>query len=151
VSESNGIDQASFIYKKKAQLKIDTESATALREIHAENDDAVPQIVTAHIVVHGPILDTKARRWKFRIGGRVESVDIGETNIASESLARGGVSVGDTYKVKIEMTERQTAAGAYTVDYRVKEVLQFIPGRGRIQGELPIEPPEDYDKGGRGL
>jgi hypothetical protein len=144
VSDTHGIDEATFIYNKQEQVKIDAHTANALREIQADSEDSVPQTFTAHIVVHGPILDPKSKRWKFKINNKVETIDIGETTIASDSMARGGISVGDTYKVKIEIIERKTASGAYVTDFKVKEVLSFLPGRPGVQAQfLPPGSPGD--------
>ena len=67
VSESYGITEASFIYDKKSQLTIDVDSARSLREAIADTDTVEPQTFTAHIVVHGPILDAKSKKWKFKL------------------------------------------------------------------------------------
>jgi acyl-CoA synthetase (AMP-forming)/AMP-acid ligase II len=148
VSESYGITEASFIYQKTPQLTIDPESARSLREATADTDTVEPQIFTAHIVVHGVTLDAKSKKWKFKLNNKIESVDIGESTIASDAMVRGGVFVGDTYKAKMEMIERKTASGAYVTDYKVKEVLEFIPGRRAEQVLLfpPAERGPDNEK-----
>jgi len=144
VSESYGITEQTFIYNNEPQLTIDTASARSLREATTDTDTVEPQIITAHIVVHGPILDTKARKWKFKLHNRVETIDIGESTIAADSMALGRVSVGDTYKVRLEMIERKNRSGAYVTDYKVKEVLEFIPGHRAEQSQL-FPPTEDSE------
>ena len=67
VADENGIEDAKIIYKGKEETTIDRETAKALRDIHADTDVSVPQIFTAHIRVHGPILDAKAKKWKFKL------------------------------------------------------------------------------------
>jgi hypothetical protein len=139
VSENNGIEEAVFIHEKKPQLKIDEETAKALRDVHADSDETEPQTFTAHIVIYGPILDLKAKKWKFKLANKVENIDISETHIAEDAFRRGGISVGDTYKVKLEMIERKTSGGAFVAEYKVKEVLGFIPGSGARQQNLNLE------------
>jgi hypothetical protein len=75
---------------------------------------------------------------EIQANNKIENIDIGESTIASDAMARGGVFVGDTYKAKIEMIERKTASGGYATDFKVKEVLEFIPGRRAEQ--VPLFP-----------
>src|SRR5206468_4136245 len=105
--------EAVFIRNKEQQLQIDQKTAKALHDVHADSDETEPQIFTAHIVTYGPILDAKAKKWKFKLGNKSENIDITETNIAQEALRRGGINVGDTYKVRLEMIERKTPTGAF--------------------------------------
>jgi hypothetical protein len=142
VSESYGITEQSFIYENKRQLTIDAASARALRVSTTDTDTVEPQIVTAHIVVHNCTLATKPKKWKFKFNNRVEIIDIGESTIAADVMARGGVSVGDTYKVRLEMIERKNSKGEYVTHYKVKEVLEFIPGHRAEQSQL-FPPTED--------
>ena len=141
MSEKNGIEEAVFIHNKKNQLKIDQETAKALRDVHADSDEAEPQSFTAHIVIYGPILDPKAKKWKFKLANKVGIIDISETSIAADVLQRGGITIGDTYKVKLEMIERKTPTGAFVAEYKVKEVLAFIPGSGARQQNLNLDVP----------
>jgi hypothetical protein len=136
ISEETGIHSATFIHDKKEHLKIDTESAAQLQEAHADSDETEPQIFTAHIVVYGVTLDPKSKHWKFKINNKVENLDISETKIAQEAVERGGVWVGDTYKVKVEMIERAMPNGGYKTDFKVKEVLEFRPGNRATQVTL---------------
>lgn len=136
VDTKNGINKATFIYQKKPQLQIDESTAREIRELHS--DEGEPQTFTAHIVIYGPILTDKAKKWKFRLTNKVEPIDISETHIAEDVLKRGEIRVGDTYKVKLQMTERKTKTGAFVADYKVKEVLEFIPGTGAQQQRLEI-------------
>lgn len=151
--EREGIDQAEFIYENKPQLKVDKPTAKKLRESCADSDQIEPQIFTAHIVPYGPILDPRAKKWKFKLNGRVENIDISATQIAADEITRGAVGVRDTWKVKIEMTERQMANGDYKPEFKVKEVLNFTPGTIAVQQTL-LAPPQtmppvpDSDTGG---
>ena len=91
----------------------------------------------------------KRRSGSSRLGNKVENIDISETNIAQEALRRGGINVGDTYKVRLEMIERKTPTGAFVADYKVKEALAFIPGSGVRQQTLDLKdssPSNDANK-----
>jgi hypothetical protein len=67
------------------------------------------------------------------MGDLITGIDISETSIAQDALKRGGAGVNDTYKVQIEMTERETPSGGYRMDYKVKKVHEFIPGQKSSQ------------------
>jgi hypothetical protein len=137
VSEANGINEAVFIHARKRQLQIDEKTAQTLQESVADSDQEVePQTFTAHIVVYGPVLDPKARKWRFRLGNKVEYIDISESDIAKQTLERGSIAVGDTYKVRLEMIERKTSTGGFTAEYKVKEVISFMPGHRERQEKL---------------
>lgn len=136
VSSATGIQEAVFIEGNREQLKIDEQMASALAQAKADSTEAAPQTFTAHIVVHTVTLDRRSKHWRFKLNNRVENIDISETRIAEEALARGGVNVGDTYKVKIEMIENEVMPGEYKTDYKIKEVLEFSPGIRRTQAPL---------------
>lgn len=136
VSSATGIQEAVFIEDSREQLKIDEAMASALSQAKVNSTEAAPQTFTAHIVVHTVTLDRRSKHWKFKLNNRVESVDISATRIAEEALARGGVNVGDTYKVKIEMIEKEVTPGEYKTDYKINEVLEFTPGLRRTQAPL---------------
>jgi hypothetical protein len=136
ISEQNGIDAATFIHDRKDQLKLDSELAAELQSVHADTEETKPQTFEAHIVAYGVTLDSKSKHWKFKLNNKVETLDISGTKIAQEAVDRGGVWVGDTYKVKIEMIERQMASGGYKTDFKVKEVIDFRQGERRTQVNL---------------
>jgi hypothetical protein len=138
VANELGINEAVFLYDNKETVKIDKTFAEDLQQSHADTEDNEPQTFTAHIVIYGPVLDPKAKHWKFKLNDRVESVDISRTKIAEKALARGGISIGDTYKVKMEMTEKKTRNGDYRADFAVKEVIEFIPGQHFKQTVMPL-------------
>ncbi len=136
VSEKNGIDEATFVHDKKEQLKVDKSLAKLLRGVHAQSDGSAPQPITAHIVIYAPIIDPSAKVWKFKLNKRVEKIDISETTIAADAIERGYFRVGDRYRVRLEVTERQTPRGNFKFDYKVKEVLDFKEGNPTFQQNL---------------
>jgi hypothetical protein len=136
VSETNGINEAVFIYNKQEHLKIDKALAENIKGLQADAGDPGPQIFTVRIVVHSPVLDTKSKHWKFKFNGHVQTVDIGQTTIAQDAIARGGINVGHTYTVKMEMEERTTKAGCFATDFTILEVLDFKPGQRATQNTM---------------
>jgi hypothetical protein len=86
-----------------------------------------PQPITAHLQVTRPDFDPDAKNWRFRYGDKTISVDISETSIAEDVRARGLVRIGDTWHVKMLVTEKRTAIGQFRNEYRVSEVLDFEP------------------------
>ena len=138
VSETNGIDEATFIHKGKDELKIDRDCAAELQKTYANSEESEPQTFTAHIVVYSPVLDKKGKKWKFKFNDRVELIDISETKIVEDAQQRGKVVWGDTYKVKMEMQEHKTRAGDFKIEYKVKEVIEFRPGDEQTQTVFPM-------------
>ena len=96
-----------------------------IAELDVESYD--PQMVTAHLQVSRPDFNPEAKKWRFRYGDKIISVDVSETNIPEQVRARGLVRIGDTWRVKMTITEKRTAAGHYRAEYKVVEVLEFLP------------------------
>lgn len=84
-----------------------------------------PQTVVAHLQVTRPDFDSESHVWRFRYGGKTISVDISETDIADQVRARGYVRIGDTWRVKLLVTEKRTASGQYRNEYKIAKVLEF--------------------------
>ncbi len=60
-------------------------------------------------------------------------------------MERGKVSIGDAFKVKMEMTERKTKRG-YRQDFKIIEVLEFLPTTLK-QAEIVWEKNSESKKG----
>ena len=85
-------------------------------------------ITTRHLVVYKPEFNEDAKRWSFLLDEKSINVDISKTTIAKDVFVRGGVRVGDTYKVKLEEEEHKTDTGQYRTIYKILKVLEFIKG-----------------------
>jgi hypothetical protein len=140
VANEIGIDEVAFLHNSKVALKIGKPEAEEIQKARADSEENPPQFFTAHIVVHAPVLDPKSKNWKFKLNGRIETINIEKTKIAEQSMERGGVNVGDTYKVKIKMVERKTKSGEFKTDFSVEDVLEFYPGTRLKQAPLIVEP-----------
>lgn len=84
--------------------------------------------MTAWLSPYSPVFDAKAQNWQFNYGREHVYVDISETSIASDALARGSSSSEDSYQVRLEVTtpiDRNGATGKPS--YKILEVLNFIP------------------------
>jgi hypothetical protein len=95
------------------------------------------EITTAWLNIYSPVFDASATKWRFRFGRDREYMDISETNIAEDALARGGAMVNDSYQVKLEITtpvDREGNPGRPS--YKILEVIKFIPGSSESQGSL---------------
>jgi hypothetical protein len=138
VSETNGIEEATFIHKGKDELKIDQDCAAELQKAYADSEESEPQPFSAHIVIYAPVLDKDSKKWRFKFNNRVETIDISETKIAEDARKRGKVVWGDTYHVKMEMREHKTRTGDFKIDYKVKEVIAFRPGDELTQTSFPL-------------
>lgn len=96
-----------------------------LREKEEESFD--PQSIIAHLQISRPDFEPQAKVWRFRYGEKTITVDISETDIAEQVRARGSVWLADTWRVRMLVTEKRTASGNYKNDYKISEVLEFIP------------------------
>ena len=135
VSEDNGIESAVFLEGKKRHLEIDQPTAKALQDTASDSPDLHAQVITAHVILYSPVMDEQSKKWKFKLNGKVESIDISETAIAQDALKRGHYNLGDTYKLKLELKERRTPKG-FVMDYKAKDVLEFFPGQTSHQQRM---------------
>lgn len=103
------------------------EAATSPPE--AIEDDVVTSTpITAWLSVYSPVYDEKADKWRFVFGAEHIYVDISETTIARDALARGGALADDTYQVRMEVTEPDEGDGRKgKASYKILKVLKFIP------------------------
>ena len=134
--KSLDIDCIKFKDEGGVQESVDKSDADAIigTELESKEEEIVkPQIVDARLTVHTLSFDTKPSKWKFKYGSEVISVDVSETDIPEETIKRGYASVGDNYKVKLEITERKTETGGYVNDYKIIEVLGFAPGPPQLK------------------
>ena len=83
------------------------------------------KITVEDLTVHKPQLDGGAEKWHFRLGKKSINVDISETTIAKDAIVRGGVRVGDRYKVKLETKIYGEGRVRKRQRYKILEVLEF--------------------------
>lgn len=103
-------------------------SCNKLLEEAGEEKEQV-EVTTAWIVPHAVTFDPKATGWRFRLGREVVPIDISETRIAQDAVARGAVMVEDSYQVKLQVTTPIPKKGKPgKSSYKVLEVIKFIPG-----------------------
>lgn len=69
---------------------------------------------------------------RFRYGDETISADISDTEIADQVRARGILGLADTWRVRMLVTEKRTANGNYKNEYKIAEVLEFIPALDRV-------------------
>ena len=129
--QKTGIDKIEFKEKGEIYECITKEEANAIIETETETEDEGKirsQIIDALLTVYTPTFDIEKKKWWFKHGDTPINVDISDTGISEETLKRGYVVVGDAYTVKLEITQRKTGMGKYVNDYKIKEILKFIPG-----------------------
>ena len=136
--EDEGYERLEFLSGGEVTESFDREEALEVLKMPdsppgSENEE--PQELVAWITVHSPILRRDARTWRFIYNGLVTSMDISETNIVAEALERG-VNFGDSYRVKLEITQMEREPGNFTAKYKIKEVLDFRQGYGDAQETL---------------
>jgi hypothetical protein len=128
-----GIDSLQFNPESLARgeliTKTDADAIIAgraqLRDFEEETFE--PQSIVAHLQVSRPDFEPQAHIWRFRYGDKTVSVDITDTDIAEQIRARGSIGLADTWRVRMLVTEKRTASGNYKNEYKVAEVLEFIP------------------------
>ncbi len=132
-----GIDSVE-LGEKGSSSRITKDDYNGLQDDDVENEEEesfAPNITTEHLLVHKPVLDHNTHLWGFsRADKNIPkniTVDISKTKIAAETMTRGGVEVGDTYKVELEETKHKTDAGNYSTKYKILEVLDFRPAGKR--------------------
>lgn len=89
------------------------------------DEELEPQTIIGHIVIHGLTFDSNAKKWDFKYNNSVESIDISDVEIASLIVARGKVSIGDAFKVKMEVVEKKTKTG-YKNTFKAVELIEAI-------------------------
>lgn len=128
-----GIDSLQFNPENPAKgtviTKADAEAIVVgraeLKEAEEESFD--PQSIVAHLQISRPDFEPQAHIWRFRYGDKTISVDISETGIAEQVRARGSVGIADTWRVRMLVTEKRMTGGKYKNEYKISEVLDFIP------------------------
>jgi hypothetical protein len=115
------------------EIAISKDEASAIAATNAEDIKAPttddPQTLTAWITVYAPVYDAKAPKWRFKFGNSVEYMDITETEIASQAIARGGAMMDDAYRVHLELRQQHLPGGDIRNSYKIKEVLDFKAAR----------------------
>lgn len=90
-----------------------------------EEPEPEPDVTTAWLSVYAPVYDEKADKWRFKLGTETVYVDISETTIARDALARGGALASDSYQVRLEVSyPSEDRRGKPT--YKILEVLNFV-------------------------
>ena len=137
------MDYVEFRDRGEPISRINKDEASEIMEgIELERGGIPPQVIQARLTTHRPALDTTTRKWRFWHGGQSISVDISETNIAKNALARGFVSPSDAYLVDLEIVERMTSAGNYVNEYKALKVKEFRAGMFQIDAFDQILPTE---------
>lgn len=123
-------DFTAYVDKKSAGLSVTKEEAR-------EFDYEVPEPKTveptedepfeAILRVYSPVYDLKAGRWRFWIGDKHHYMDVSESNIRRVVWDNGGALVEDRFRVMIKLIKSEDSNGNPVTDYKVLDVLEFIP------------------------
>ncbi|ANW04084.1 hypothetical protein [Bradyrhizobium icense] len=148
-----GIDTLQFNPESASRGEVITKSdADAIisgrAELQAQEEETFePQPIVAHLQVSRPDFEPKAHIWRFRYGDKTISVDISETEIAKQVRARGSVGLADTWRVRMLVTEKRTAGGNYKNEYKIAEVLDFIPAPRQAAFRFISDDEDDVSEG----
>jgi hypothetical protein len=142
---TNGIQNISFMPERGSDTKETFNSNDAISivrsfEISEDTDVATDEEdeppVTAWLRPVSPDFDQNNHKWVFLYLGKRITVDISETNILQNAILRGYVAIFDLYKVKMSIRSHTTKSGQQRFDYKIDEVLDFVPAE--TQGILPF-------------
>jgi hypothetical protein len=117
------------------------EGRAQLRELEEETFE--PQTITAHLQVSRPDFEERSHIWRFRYGDKTIPVDIADTNIAAGIRARGSIGLADTWRVRMTVTEKRTTGGNYKNEFKITEVLDFIPAPRQFTLRLNSDDDDD--------
>jgi hypothetical protein len=85
-----------------------------------------PQTIEAVLQILAPVYTLDAQSWRFWYGEQAITADIADTDMAARAMTRGGVAVGDSYKVKLEITQYATPTKQIRNSYKIVEIQDFI-------------------------
>jgi len=123
-----GYNKLEFEYKKKVTEEVSKKEANDIMSIDVglmEELEEEPQEIIALVKVYSPVYDIDASVWRFKYGDKHEYMDVSETEIVKKAIERGGTSVDDIYRVRLEITQVTTPAWKIKNRYKIKEVLEF--------------------------
>ncbi|MBA3755082.1 MAG: hypothetical protein H0X02_02120 [Nitrosomonas sp.] len=123
-------DHVESITKTEAAAIMDFEPSFTTSQI----DDA--QIINAWVTAYSPVYDKDKTKWRFRLGDAIVNMDISETDIAERAINRGGALMHDAYYVRLELRQEHKSNNKITTEYKIKEVLEFRPGRIEFQRDI---------------
>jgi len=127
----DGIESFAAYVKDRATELIVTKEDAREFDYEIQEIDEIPtdtdEPVEAVLRVYSPVYDLKANRWRFWLGKNHHYMDISESGISQFVLNNGGALVEDRFRVMLQATEREDDAGKTVTDYKVLEVLEFIP------------------------
>ena len=125
---AGGYEDVEFEARSGDRVKITQEDASEILNYSSPYEAVEPQLNIAWLQIYSPVYKKDAKRWQFLYGDNHIFVDISETNIAQDAMEKGGTSVGDTYKVELEITQKLTPSGNYSNHYKILKVLGFRAG-----------------------
>ena len=131
VTEENGITTATFYQDKEKPVTIDRADAAALQASTVQ-ETVEKKTFTAIVTVFAPVFDAKWKTWRFLMNGQHFYMDISETTIAADTMKRGTVRTGDSYRVEVERIDRT----GKEPQHKIKKVLEFMPGQNAEQGDF---------------
>lgn len=139
--ENEGFSSLEFEYKsaKNITKTVITKEDAKIINSHKKIEEIVedePQTFTAYLRLHSPVFEEDSSKWQFKLNGKIEWIDISETNLAREIMKQGYVSINDTFKVKMEMTQGFSKSGRESYKYKILDIIEHRPGANISQLNL---------------
>lgn len=101
------------------------------------------EVIDATLRVYSPVYDLNAPRWRFWYGKDHHYMDVSESNIREVVLNSGGALMDDRFRVRLQAVDREQESGEKSQDFKVLEVLEFIPASR--QSDLFLTPGSSND------
>lgn len=123
-------DFVAYVDNKSTGLAVTKEEANEFDYEIPEPKTVTPtedEPVEAVLRVYSPVYDLKADRWRFWLGDKHHYMDVSESNIRQVVLDIGGALVEDRFKVMLKLITSEDESGNPVSDYKVLNVLEFIP------------------------
>ncbi|MBC6413663.1 MAG: hypothetical protein GDA45_01830 [Chromatiales bacterium] len=125
---SGDYDNLEFESQRGSSVKITAEDARNILEYSNPHETEKTKTIITGLIVYGPVYTKDAKIWKFSYGDARVSVDISETDIAQQTMNRGGTRIGDEYKVELEIRQELTLSGRHSYHYKILKVIEFREG-----------------------
>jgi hypothetical protein len=139
----NGFDVLKLKEGDETHVEIDSEdveqivASCNLGIEEAKETEPEVENTSAWLSVYSPVYDAAADKWRFKLGKEIIYVDISETSIGRDAMARGGALVDDAYQVRLEITTEVDSQGKKKEPtYKITEVVRFVQASSAHQPGL---------------
>lgn len=129
----DGIDEfVAYSEKKKTGMRITKSEAQDFDfEIPEPDEPQIAEGEPTEVILrpYAPVYDPKADKMRFWLGNKHHYMNVSESNIRQIVLNNGGALIEDKFKAMLQINEIENTKGEPIKEYKVLEVLEFIPAQ----------------------